>query len=313
MQYFLDTNIYRNLVRGLTMKEVFELSLTMKLQEKKMGISTGFPIVVAMELINHLRPDDPHCEECFKALCLLFNHSKNVNIESGNLQGTFFPPLNVILPKYFFNEDGPFLNAYKAVIPLTMKLVKDYDINNIKRFKKEIDAVTEQLHFEKKEIFDNLANHLTSLNGGTLDWEYFKNNKRERDKWFREMKSGKTFAFLAEGFMMRAYMITGREFQRTKENFTQYHEFHEAFFPALAMASIILIQVGHGTLAISDVKDHRWNTVTDISMMFGALYNSQLKNIVFVTEEKKMHEFFNLNNMQDSIVGLQEYKRRMGI
>lgn len=313
MEYFLDTNIYRNLVRGLTKKEVFELSLKMKLQEKKLGISAGFPIVVAMELINHLRTDDPHCDECFKALCLLFNHSKNLSIESGNLQGTFFPPLNVILPKYFFNEDGPFLNIYKTIIPLTMELVKDFDINNIKRSKKEIAAVTEQLLSEKKEIFDNLANYLKSINGGNLDWEYFKNNKKEREKWFREMKTGKTFAFLAEGFMIRAYSITGREFKKNSENFAQYREFHEAFFPALAMTSIILMQVGHGTLAISDVKDHRWNTVTDISMMFGALYNSNLKNIVFVTEEKKMHEFFNLNNMENNIIGLQEYKYRMNI
>ncbi len=313
MQYFLDTNIYRNLVRVLSLKEVYELSLKIKMQEKNLGFSSGFPIVVAMELINHMRRDDPHYEECFKALCLLFNHSKNVNPDSGNLQGTFFPPLNVVLPKYFFNEDGPFLDIYKVIISLTMNIVENFDINNIDKYKKEIDAVSEQLLFEKKEIHEALENHLTDINDGNLDWEYFKHNKKERDRWFREMKTGKTFAFLAEGFMERAHLITGREYKRTDENFKQFKEFHETFFPAIAMTSIILIQVGHSTSSIANVRNHRWNTVSDISMMFGALYNSKIKNIIFVTEEKKMHEFFNLNNMHDNIIGLNEYKKRMDI
>lgn len=165
----------------------------------------------------------------------------------------------------------------------------------------------------KKEIFDNLTEHLKQLNSGKLDWEYFKNNKAERNKWFREMTTGKTFAFIAEGFMMRAYGITNRTYQRTPENFEKFREFHDEFFPAIAMSSLILEQVGHGTSAISNIDDHRWNTIMDISMMFGAIFNSKRDNIIFVTEEKKMHEFFKLNEMENQIIKLNEFKARFSL
>lgn len=313
MKYFLDTNIYRNLVRNLTIREVSQLAVKIRESEKNLGITSGFPIVVAMELINHLHDSDPDCEECFKALCLLFDHSKNYDAEKDTLGGVFFPPLNVILPKYFFNENGPFLKAYKVVIALTKNLTENHDIKNIQKFVEQIKAISAQLMYEKSEIFENIKEHLKELNGGKLDWEYFKNNKRERQKWFREMSTGKTFAFIAEGFMIRAYGITDREYKRTPENFNQFYDFHNYFFPAIAMSSLLLEQVGHGTIAISDIRDPRWNTILDISMMFGAIFNSKRDSIIFVTEEKKMHEFFKMNKMQDQIIKLVEYKKRLEI
>jgi len=313
MKHFLDTNIYRNLVRDLSMDEVKLLASEIRKGEKALGISAGFPIVVAMELINHLRSTDKECDECYKALCLLFDHSKNYDAEKDIFSGAFFPPLNIVLPKFFFNENGPFLEAYKVIIALTKDLTENYDIKNIKKYITQINAVSDQLMFEKQELYDNLIAHLTELNGGILDWQFFQKNKHSRDKWFREMATGKAFVFLAEGFMMRAYMLTDRTFERTNENFVQFKEFHDTFFPAIAMSSILLIQVGHGTNAISDIRDPRWNTVLDISMMFGALYNSKLKEITFVTEEKKMHEFFKINGMQDQIINLVEFKRRLGL
>ncbi|SFO25402.1 hypothetical protein SAMN05421741_13011 [Paenimyroides ummariense] len=308
MKYFLDTNIYRNLVRDISLKDIKYLANKIQKAENDLGVTSGLPIVVAMELIKHLDETDPHCEECFKALCLVFDHSKKYNKEKNSYHGTFFPPLNVILPKFFFNEDGPFLDIYKVIIALTKDLTENYDINNIKRHQDKIKTVKEQVLFEKKEIFDNLVSHLKELNNGKLDWEYFKNNKVARAKWFREMTTGKTFTFIAEGFMIRAYSIVDRKYQRTQENFKLFYEFHEQFFPAIAMSSLILEQVGHGTLAISNINDKRWNTVMDISMMCGAIFNSKRDNIIFVTEENKMHEFFKLNDMENQIMNLKEYK-----
>ncbi|MCF6132856.1 hypothetical protein [Flavobacterium wongokense] len=295
------------------MNEVNSLAKKIQKEESNLGVTSGFPIVVAMELIKHLEQTDPEREECFRALCLLFDHSKKYDAQMDMFHGAFFPPLNVILPKYFFNEDGPFLNAYKTIIILTKELTDNHDFKNIYKHQAEIKVVKDQVNFEKKELFDNVVEHLKELNEGVLDWEYFTKNKTQKDKWFREMRSGKTFAFLAEGFMMRAYGIVGKDYKRTEENFKQFFNFHNEFFPAIAMTSLILEQLGHGTLAISSISDRRWNTVLDISMMFGAIFNSKRDNIIFVTEEKKMHEFFKINNMQDQIIKLEEFKKRFSI
>jgi hypothetical protein len=313
MKYFLDTNIYRNLVHELPLNEVKALAEKIQKRESDLGLKSGFPIVVAMELIKHLEETDPELEECFKALCLSFDHSKKYNAEKDTFHGAFFPPLNVILPKYFFNEDGPFLDAYKVIIALTKDLTENHDLKNIYKYQEKIKVVRDQVNFEKKELFDNVEKHLKELNGGELDWQYFLKNKTQKEKWFKEMRSGKSFAFLAEGFMMRAYGLTNREYARTKENFKQFYDFHNEFYPAIAMSSLILEQIGHGTPAISKITDHRWNTVLDISMMFGAIFNAKRDNIIFVTEEKKMHEFFKINNMQDQIIKLNEFKKRFSL
>lgn len=313
MKYFLDTNIYRNLVRNLSFAEIKSLAEKIQNAEKVLNVTSGFPIVVAMELIKHLDQTDPHCEECFKALCLLFDHSKKYNPEEDTFHGAFFPPLNVILPKFFFNENGPFLDAYKVIITLTKDLTENHDIKNIQKNQAKIEAVREQVMFEKEEIFNNLKEYLKELNNGELDWQYFKKNDVQRSKWFREMATGKAFAFLAEGFMIRAYGIIDRKYGRTPENFNQFSEFYDQFFPAIAMSSLILEQVGHGTVAISDINDRRWNTIMDISMMFGAIFNSKRDNIIFVTEEKKMHEFFKLNKMENQIIKLNEFKERFSL
>lgn len=313
MKYFLDTNIYRNLVRDISLKDIESLANKIQKAEKDLGVTSGLPIVVAMELIKHLDETDPHCEECFKALCLVFDHSKKYDPVTKSFRGSFFPPLNVILPKYFFNEDGEYLEAYEVIIALTKDLTENHIIKNIEKYQEKINAVKEQVLFEKKEVFNNLTAHLKELNKGVLDWEYFKNNKAEKDKWFREMTTGKAFAFLAEGFMIRAYGITNRNYKRTAENYEQFRVFHDEFYPAIAMFSLILEQVGHGTLAISNVDDHRWNTVMDISMMFGAIFNSKRDNIIFVTEEKKMHEFFKLNGIGKQIIKLNEFKAKFSL
>jgi coproporphyrinogen III oxidase-like Fe-S oxidoreductase len=108
--------------------------------------------------------------------------------------------------------------------------------------------------------------------------------------------------------MLRAYGLTGRVYKRTNENFDQFYEFHNQFFPAIAMSSLILEQVGHGTSSISNISDYRWNTIMDISMMFGAIFNSKRDNIIFVTEEKKIHEFFKMNGMEKQVIKLDQFK-----
>lgn len=308
MKYFLDTNIYRNLVRNISLNDISSLTKKIKKAEQELCVTSGLPIVVAMELIKHLDKADPNCEECFKSLCLVFDHSKKYDAEKQSFYGDFFPPLNVILPKFFFDDNGPFIEAYEVIIALTKDLTENHDINNIEKYQEKITTVKEQVLFEKKEIYNNLTAYLKELNNGELDWEYFKKNKVERNKWFREMATGNAFAFLAEGFMMRAFGITNRKYERTSDNFEQFRIFHDEFYPAIAMSSLILEQVGHGTLAISNINDCRWNTIMDISMMFGAIFNSKRDNIIFVTEEKKMHEFFKLNGMEKQIIKLNEYK-----
>jgi hypothetical protein len=310
MELFLDTNIYRNFVRGLSFFEIERLANKIKENENMLGYSAGFPIVVAMELISHLVPGDPHLVECYKALYLLFNHSKNYNAVSDTLFGKFYPPQDVVLSKYFLNEDGPDLKTFRMVIPLVKSITENCDLKNINKFQAEILATKEHIKKEKEQFQENLVDYLKTLNGGTLDWKYFKQNKNARRKWFRDMETGEAFVQLAEGFMSRTFSISNKDFIQNQENWDKLKEFHDHFFPAIAMTSLLLEPIGHG-VALDNLKDSRWNTVQDISIMFGVLFESNFKDKVFVSEEKKMHQFFKLNGMQEKIIDLNDFKKML--
>jgi len=313
MEYLGDTNIYRNLVRGLNIAEVEKLAEVISEKETQEGIKSGLSIVVAMELISHLQNDDPHFDECFKALCLLYHHSKKINIQEQEYTGTFYPPLNVVLTKYFFDENTQYLRMYSQVLDLTVELTKNFDVNNINSYSEQIETVKKQLLFEKDEIRTNYESYLKSLNEDVPDWEYFKKNKTERKEWFKTLKNGKTSFLVAEGLMIRAFNLMDREYKRTQENFEKLIDFINQFYPAILMNELILEQLGHGTLSLGDVEDGKWNTINDMSIMFGMLFFSDRDNKVLVTEDKVIRTSLDDNGMGYKLLSLSEFEIKMGI
>lgn len=308
MEYLADTNIYRNLVRGLSLEEVKKLASKIRRKEAEKGYKAGLPIVVAMELIRHLKPNDPHFDECFKALCLLFDHSKNYIASENKYSGTFYPPINVVLPKFFFNENGEYLKLYSSIIQLTHDITENYNVNNVEKFKEQIRIVGEQVQFEKKEIKDNYESYLKSINDDVLDWEYYKNNKPKRTEWFKNLHSGKMTFLVAEGFMQRAFSIAKKKYERNDENFRLLADFYDKFYPAIAMNELLLKEVGNGTLSLENLEDKKWNTINDISIMFGILFFSDAEIKVLITEEKNIKKYLKDNGMGNKIIDLNEFK-----
>lgn len=308
MEYLADTNIYRNLVRGLNIDQVKNLAALISEKENAKEIKSGLSIVVAMELISHLNPNDKAVEECFMALCLLFHHTKKVDTLENKCTGKFYPPLNVVLTKFFFNEDTEYLNMYARVLDLTMKITENFNIINIYSYSKEIDTVVSQIFFEKNEIKINFENYLKSLNKDVADWEYFKKNKTERREWFKILKNGKTLFFVAESLMIRAFNLTNREYRRNEANYKKLLEFIEQFFPAILMNNLILEQIGHGTISLGDIKDEKWNTINDISIMFGMLIFSDRDNKVLVTEDIDIRTCMIENDMENRVLSLSQFK-----
>jgi hypothetical protein len=313
MEYLGDTNIYRNLVRDLNIAEVKTLAEDISAKEIELCIKSGVSIVVAMELINHLRTTDLHCDECYKALCLLYHHSRKKNIEKQKYSGTFYPPIDVVLTSYLFNENTQYLKMYSQVLELMVLLTENYDINNINSYTTQIQTVSDQLIFDKDEIRTNYENYLKSLNENKPDWEYFKKNKTHRREWFKTLQSGKTSFLVAEGLMIRAFSLTERNYSRTEENFDKLVEFINQFYPAILINELILEQLGHGNILLGDVEDVKWNTINDMSIMFGMLLFSDRDNKVLVTEDKAIRKCLNKNGMGNKLLSLSEFKLRMGI
>lgn len=313
MEFIFDTNAYRNIVRGLALDEVPAYAEKLKDAEDKIKSSSALSIVVAMELIQHLQKDDPFRDECYKALCLQILHTRRYDFSKKSITGSFYPPMNVILAQYFFKDNSKFFPLYMKVLELILELTKNEDITNCDTNATYIDIVKSQVLFEKSEFKDNVENFLSSLNGGTLDWKYIRNNTEERKKFFAKIQSGHITNLLGVALMIRAHQVMEIE-ELASDAEAKIEQFINDFKAALIMNVNLVEQIGHGTEKLKDVNDTRWNTLNDVQILFGLLYyrNGDDKKIL-VTEEKKIKESCNIAGIGDRVMTITEYFNALGL
>lgn len=314
MDLILDTNIYRNLVRDLSDKQILDLTNTIKERCKQQNIKLLFPINSAMELIAHF--NDPHQgeqKECRNALSLLV--SLSTTYSSTHIHVDFVPPLNAIFERYLSAKEDKNAKMYSKVITLAQMLIGNVQAEPDDKMNGYVDTVKAQIEFEKKEIRDNYEDYLKSINNGNADWTYFNddNNKKIRGEFFKKLRNG-TYSFLvAQSFLDRAYNITGQQIAKDQQYFDKVIKFMQDFCSALVMNELLLEKIGHGVEAIKEVGDGRWNTIIDISLIFGSLYNPSNIDRRLVTQEKNIQSAFEACGYQNKIMNLTDFKALMGV
>ncbi len=312
MNLILDTNIYRNLVRNLSDDEILATSNTIKDKCNRDDITLSFPISSAMELISHFNDENPtEQQECKSALKLLVNLSTTCS--SGDIKVSYIPPLNAVLEKYFFETKGKYAEMYEKVIKLAQILVGNIIGYEPLEISKHTETVKNQLKSDKKEIRDNYEAYLRSINDGDADWEYFKDKKKLRNDYYNSLKSGRLSFLVAESFVDRAHNITEKIIIKDQDYIDKIIKFMRDFCPALLMNERLLENVGNSVKAIADITDKRWNTIIDISIILGALYNPNNIDRRLVTEEKNIHSSFESCGFQNKIMNLGEFKSLMAI
>jgi len=314
MELILDTNIYRNLVKDLNDDQIFELTNTVKERCKQANIKLLFPINSAMELIAHF--NDQHQgerKECRNALKLLVTLS--TTFSSTHIHVDFVPPLNAILERYLFSKEDTHAKMYSKVITLAQMLIGNIQAEPDDKMKGYVETVKSQIEFEKKEIRDNYEDYLKSINGGNADWTYFNDDaqKKVRQEFFKKLRNG-TYSFLvAQSFIDRAHNIIGQQVLKDQQYLDKVVKFMQDFCPALLMNELLLEKIGHGVEAVKDVGDGRWNTIIDISLIFGALYNPSNSDKKLVTEEKNINSAFDTCGFKNKVMKLADLKALMEI
>lgn len=308
VQYLADTNIYRNFVRNKTIQDVKKLVYVFK--NKK--VVFGFPIVVAEELIFHLVDDDNEQNECYLALCLLY-HSLDTECKSIE----FYPPfIDDILLIYFFNKTSEDFNNYSQTIELTRLLTQDYSIDNINKFKELINNVKHLTNERKLSDKKSFESFFKNVNNEEIDWNYFgkKENKTIRRDFFKDIKEKGKFSFImAKGMMQRAYKIMNIDYINDIDSFNKLIEFYNNFIPGIKMYEMIFEQIAHGNVKMQDISYKTWNSLIDATLIFGCLYNIQQHKRIFITEEKKIIEFFDEFGFAEYILNLDKFKTNIGI
>lgn len=306
MELILDTNIYRNLIAGKSDEEIDQLIIHIKQISLKKDIKLSFPINSAMELIAHYNDDNENEKvDCRKALKLLVEIS--TKIEFGRLKVSFIPPLNVVLAYYFFGNEDKYMRMYASVITIAQKLVGKVALESEDNIDEDVKLIKSQIEFEKNEIKTNYENYLKSINNGNLEWTYFEDKEKERLEYFKSLRNGQLSFLVAQSFIERAYTISEKTLVKDNEFFNKVVTFMQDFCPALFMNETLLEKLGHSVTALNSIKDTRWNTVIDISLIFGTLYNPKKEDKKLVTEEKQIKNSFNICGYHNNIINLDDF------
>ena len=267
-----------------------------------------------MELINHYNDTHPiEKDECRKGLTLLVNLSTEKT--NNNLHVEFTPPMDVILGNYLFGKEEDFLEMYSVAITLAQKLVGNDPISAEDNIDDVIEAVGNQLDFEKEMIRQNYENYIKSINEGNVDWAYFEGTakKEQTRKFLASLRKGELSFLVAQSMIDRAYFNAKETYQKDEEFFRTVVKFMKDFCPALVMNELLLDNIGNGVIAISDLKDKRWNTILDISLIFGTLYNPKGEDVILVTEDQNIIDSFNKCGFDGKAIKLTDFLGLLGL
>lgn len=263
-----------------------------------------------MELLNHYNDEnDIEREECRKALRLLVKLCTKKDGEK--LSCKFVFPMDTVLTHYFFSDLGKYMEEYDALITGVQKLCGNIPIREEENIEDFIVEVTKIINYEKNAIKDNYENYLKFINEGDIDWGFYQReeNKQIRRQYFQSLKKGRLSYLVAMSFVIRTYQLLEKEYDITSEEFgKQTISFIENFYPILVMNESILDNIGQGVEKIKDLEDKRWNTIFDISLMFGVLYNPQGKeNVKLITNDKSIIKSFEDCGYKDKAITLDNF------
>lgn len=312
MEFILDTNTYRNLARNLNPSQINDYADKLIQAENSLGCSRALSIVVSMELIQHLHSNDAAKNECFKALCLQ-SHHVGLNKSVNGFGVDYYPPLNIILTKYFFNNNSKYFHLCQVVKELILKLTNSNSNDSYSNFVTEIKAIESQVFYEKDEFKKGIEVFIKSLNNGDIDWSFFKKNEKERDKLFGKINNHQIENLLAFGLLIRAHQIMDMN-ELCEDADSKLNQFILEFNAALKMNSIIFEKIGHGIEKLNSLTDDRWNTINDVQILFALAYKKgELKKKVLVTEDGEIIRVCTGSGLSNSILKTKDYLQLLGV
>lgn len=312
MEFILDTNIIINLIKDKTDAEILKLANKILSVNYKKNYQIPFPIPVAMELISHLDDENISKRNTWQNALEFLVKITRLNLDE---EIEFIPPYNTILGCYFFNKEEDFLNNYVNVIKFSKllsmnKILNDIENENELKVNLELTkAIRQSITNEKSEIKTNIESFLSVSNKGIIDWELFKKDNKKRDKLNSYLKSEKAKIEVARSYFIRAHQLNNLTYTIPKNETEILEKFNKDFSPAIQMMFFLFNQVAQGLITFNNIDDKKWNTLIDISIIFGFLFNPLKKDRIFVTEEKKIIEFFNNSTHKGKANKLSDFLR----
>jgi hypothetical protein len=307
MRYILDTNVYRNLIRGKNHDEIQKAISKLKLNGKNQFI---FSSIVFIELINHLTIEDSAKQECYNALFAKFSLCSEIC--NDRKKGELIPEFNELLSLYFNQKNGNYFNFNKNLLITTEKITQNNDIKNIILHKKLIQEI---INYKESELINIISNiekfYLTNISSNIKDWSIYKNNptlKLEFKNLLRTKKFHDLFALSLINLNLsnnsKSNTPSKTEFIKFKKDFKITIDF---FIENIWKKFIDIEKIEYFSNPDSDPKK-RWNSFYDTQIIMACEYNNSIGiETQLVTSEKKILTHFEKHSKRNWCISLEEF------
>lgn len=313
-QYILDTNYYRIFVFNKNFN-VFQREIEKQKEiENKRNIEVVFPIISAIELLNHLNEDNASSRECFKALNLLVRHCGNKSVKGSS--EIIVPTFYDLLTMYFFNTTSKNHIYNNNIFLLSQKIGESNGYEILTSIRKEIAQVVSIKKLERNNIISNIEqSYFKSLHPeGKIDWYLFHKNAELKEE-FQQLIESKNLHKIIGLSMLNLAMeqvnsdvikITKSEFENRFLNLD--FKVSIDFFVKQIVSKMKGIQKMEYFFKPETDPKKRWNSFYDMQLIFATEYeNLNNRKTVFVTRDDKIRKCFSENNKGHLVISIDEY------
>lgn len=298
--YVLDTNACRNIVYGCSCRAMYE--------HKVHGV-ISFPVITAIELLRHLKFDDPAYSNCEKALCLLVDKTMGI---SG---------IDVVIPdmftllKNYFSVSGRNDELSLSIIGISDKIAKgdliedqSMIISNIIKYNDGIIG----------EMINNMQYYLDSLSRKEdTPWNYIIQNSELRKNYVKNLNSGRFHEYIAMALVRSVIPESELEKRMNDEIFKKFQLDFSAtidFFVQKILRLLVSSTAAVDKLSSKErdrtSKRPKWNSFYDMQLIAGVEYynceGSEVKAL-FVTDERDIMKSFKNVGKGELVMKLEDY------
>lgn len=308
MQYIFDTNYYRGKFHQLLKISDFESQIEI---EKAKGHTVLFPVIVALELLNHFRDGSKVSDICYESLKLLMQHA--------NRDGTYsiIPTMYPILSHHLYNKKSKFDDLNQNVFDLSTSVLNKNLKDILSLHEKYFQDIENFIIQEKRVIISNIENNYISVlsdNASQPDWEILKRDVKLNKEFKDLINDEKIHKIIGLAFVkMAAEQTESNTVPFEKDYFEnvfvkQYKVSIDFYIEQILRKLIDLPNLEKFYLPETD-KKKRWNSFYDMQLILATEFeNCQNRETIFVTSENKIIESFQKHGKEKSILHSDDYE-----
>jgi hypothetical protein len=319
-QFIFDTNYYRNYVTNKNFEEFNSKLIQQKLIENIKKHIIVFPIISAIELLNHLNEKNLTSEICHKALFVMVNHCGNTvdDKKKGSVVLTFYD----LLTLYFFQVTSTNNIYNNNIFSLSQEIGNSLNCDILKTFENEINQIVKIKEEERENLVISFEQfYKESLNSNKkMDWHIFQKNPILKKEYQKMIKNKKIHKSVGLSFVELAIIEASKndilinKIKFEKEFVNNHFKVSIDFFVKHIVSNLINIQKMEYFYKPKTDPKKRWNSFYDMQLIFAVEFeNLKNRKTIFVTQEDKIRECFKKNGKEHLTLSITDYDKLLEI